>query len=370
MIDTSPLLGRFLLMPDLTILSPSEQVAAHLREELLRGRWEETMPGGPALAAELKIDKKTVEAALRLLEEERLLVAQGAGRPRRIELPAKLAAPGLRVAILNYEPLAQAEAKVFMLKQKLIDKGHTAFFAAKSQMELGFNVAKIARLAQQTVADAWIVHSGSRDVLSWFSEQETPVFAMFGRRSSLPLAGVGPDHPAASRAATRRLIELGHRRIVVLARESQRAGGPGAAERAIFEEMEAHGVPTGRYNLPDWNDSAEGLRRMLDELFRLTPPTALIIDEPFLFHAAREHLWRRGICAPEQVSLICSEPDPTFAWLTPSVAHMSHDLNLVDRCILRWTHNIARGRDDRRQILTEAEFIDGGTVGRVPVNKP
>lgn len=353
-------------MPDLTILSPSEQVAAHLRGELLRGRWGETMPGGPTLAAELGIDKKTVEAGLRLLEEEHLLIPQGAGRPRRIKLPANVAPPSLRVAILNYEPLAQIERREFLLMQQLINEGHTVFFAAKSQMELRFDVARIARLAKQTPADAWIVHSGSRNVLAWFAEQETPVFAMFGRRSRLPIAGAGPDHAAACRAATRRLIELGHRRIVVLARESQRQGGPGAAERAIFEEMESHRLPTGSYNLPDWEDSPADFRRVIDELFRMTPPTALIIDEPFLFHAAKEHLMRRGVVSPEHVSLICSEPDPTFAWLTPSVAHMSHDRNLVERCIVRWANNIARGRVDRRQTLTKAEFIEGGTVGPAP----
>jgi DNA-binding LacI/PurR family transcriptional regulator len=356
-------------MPHFTILSPSEQVAAHLRGELLRGRWGETMPGGPTLAAALGVDKKTAEAALGLLEEERLLVPQGVGRPRRIDLPANATPQSLRVAILNYEPLAQVEARVFLLKQKLIDEGHTVFFAAKSQIELRFDVDRIARLVEQTPADAWIIHSGSRNVLAWFAEREAPVFAMFGRRSRLAIAGVGPDLAAAGRAATRRLIELGHRRIVVLARQSQRAGGPGAADRAIFEEMAAHGLATGPYNLPEWEDSPEDFRRVIDELFRLTPPTALIIDEPFLLHAAKEHLGRRGISAPEHVSLICSVPDPTFAWLTPSVAHMSHDREPIERCIVRWANNIAHGRDDRRQILTKAEFIEGGTIGPAPMGK-
>jgi DNA-binding LacI/PurR family transcriptional regulator len=317
------------------------------------------------LAAELRVDKKTVEAALGLLEQDHLLIPQGPGRPRRIELPKGVAPPALRIAILNYEPLAQVEGRVFLLKQRLIEEGHTVFFAAKSQMELRFEVAKIARIVKQTPADAWIVHSGSRDVLGWFTEQETPVFAMFGRRSSLPIAGVGPDLANACRTAVRRLIELGHRRIVVLARESQRVGGPGAVERAIFEEMERHGVPTSSYNLPDWRDCSADLRRVLDESFRFTPPTALIIDEPFLFHAVKEHLERRGVLAPEHVSLICSEPDPTFAWLTPSVAHITHDRDLIDRRILRWANNIARGRDDRHQTLTKAGFVAGGSIGQV-----
>ena len=77
-------------MHELTILSPSEQVAAYMRKELLRGRWIGTMPGGPALAAELGIDGKTVWAAMGLLENEGLLVAQGAGRPRKIAGKKKL----------------------------------------------------------------------------------------------------------------------------------------------------------------------------------------------------------------------------------------------------------------------------------------
>ena len=42
-------------MPEFAILTPSAQVAAHLRGELLRGRWSGTMPGVPALAAELSV---------------------------------------------------------------------------------------------------------------------------------------------------------------------------------------------------------------------------------------------------------------------------------------------------------------------------
>jgi hypothetical protein len=39
--------------------------------------------------------------------------------------------------------------------------------------------------------------------------------------------------------------------------------------------------------------------------FQHTPPTALIINESLLFIAAQQHLARRGIAAPENISLIC-----------------------------------------------------------------
>ena len=71
-------------MPPLRILSPSEQVADHLKGELLRGRWMNSIPGVPSLAAEMGVNRKTVDAALRQLDSEGVLIPQGAGRKRLI----------------------------------------------------------------------------------------------------------------------------------------------------------------------------------------------------------------------------------------------------------------------------------------------
>lgn len=66
-------------MSTIRFLSITEQVAVHLRGELLRGRWSGVMPGKHHLAEELGVNNKTVESALRQLEAEGLLVAQGGG---------------------------------------------------------------------------------------------------------------------------------------------------------------------------------------------------------------------------------------------------------------------------------------------------
>ena len=50
----------------------------------------------------------------------------------------------------------------------------------------------------------------------------------------------------------------------------------------------------------------------------------------------------------------------------PSVAHIRWDYRPVLRRIVRWTNNIARGKEDRRQTSTKAEFVEGGTVGLAP----
>ena len=95
----------------------------------------------------------------------------------------------------------------------------------------------------------------------------------------------------------------------------------------------------------------------------LTPPTALILDEAFQFHASHHHLSQRGLKIPQDVSLICTDDDPGFAWCHPAVSHIRWDTRPVVRRVVRWTSNVARGKDDRRQTLSKAEFAEGGTIG-------
>jgi DNA-binding transcriptional MocR family regulator len=61
--------------------------------------------------------------------------------------------------------------------------------------------------------------------------------------------------------------------------------------------------------------------------------------------------------------LVGTDSDRSFAWCRPTVAHIRWDSGPVLRRVVRWAANIGRGREDRRQTLVKAEFVDGGTVG-------
>jgi DNA-binding LacI/PurR family transcriptional regulator len=189
--------------------------------------------------------------------------------------------------------------------------------------------------------------------------------ALFGRRNRIAMASVGPDKSPAYREVVQRLVELGHRRIVLLSRQERRKPAPGLLENSFLEELGMLEIPTGPYNLPDWEESRAGLLRCLDSLLQATPPTALLIDEPALFTAAQQHLARRGILAPEDISLVCTDHSPTFDWCEPSIAHISWDERPVMRRVVCWANNVSRGRRDFRKTFTESEFIPGGTIGPV-----
>ena len=339
-----------------------------LREGMVTGRWRDTLPGRYRLAKELGVNHKTVEEAVKRLEAEGLLQNQGDRKKRKIVIrdrPSKTRA--LRVKILSYDRDDSALGFNSALMDRLNRMGFAATYSVKSLTDLRMDVLRVARWVKKTEADAWIVYSASREVLEWFSQQSVPALALFGRFTGLPIACASPRVVPSMQKSVRRLHELGHRRIVLLAGESRRKPYPALFEQKFLEQLDSLGLSTGTYNLPDWENHADGLRGCLNSLFRVTPPTALICGETRIFMAAYQHLSRRGIHAPEHVSLICSDPDPAFQWLSPSVAHYSWSQDAVMGRVARWLKNVAAGKEDRRQELFEGEFVEGGTIGPAPV---
>ena len=361
-------------MQPIRLLSVVEQTAEHLRKGLLAGRWCGTLPGVMQLASEFDVHPRRVRAALKQLEAEGWLASQGLGRSRRIATPvgmAKASPRKLRVAILRHDPpLAdnlQTSVVLLEIMQSLEAAGHDASLCRKSLLELKHDVRRSISQLAATLADAWVVEAGSRPLLEWCATQSTPCLALYGRTDGLPLASTGPDAVTAYRTATRHLLELGHRRIVVIVRAGGRKPTPGICERTFLEELRSHGVPTGPYNLPDWEETPQGFHHLLEALFQHTPPTALIIDETPRLFAAMEFLGRHRIHIPEQVSLVSTDCDATLDWCYPGIAHMRWDNARIVRRVVSWADAVRKGKPDRRTINFPVAFLPGGSTG--PVRK-
>ncbi len=189
---------------------------------------------------------------------------------------------------------------------------------------------------------------------------------MYGRFNDLPMAAVIPAKIPSLLTAVRRLIDLGHKRIVMLAREERRKPVLARPEQAFIDELEAAGIMTSEYNLPDWEETSDGLSHRLDQLFRFSPPTAMIIEEAPIFIAVRTYLADQGITAPRDISLLNDDTNLSFAWSKPAVSHIRWDYRPVVNRVVRWAKNVAAAKEDLRQIGTKSEFIEGGTIGPAP----
>ena len=355
-------------------LSISEQTTAHLRERLRSGQWGGHLPGVMRLCAEMQVSQTTLRAALCQLEAEGFITPGGRCRSRCVvPVPTGGASRrALRVGILLFDgrPEGQPRATslipspmLLLVQHALQAAGHEVFFADKSQTEMCHEVRNISRHIAGTPADAWIVVSGSHEVLEWFAAQPLPCLALYGRSGDLPIARTGPDKVPAYVAATRRLLEFGHRRIVLITRRPRRKPTPGTVERAFLSELEAHGIVTGDYHLPDWEETPKGFHNLLDSLCRSTPPTALIINETARVIAAMQFLASRHLDVPEHVSLVATDFDQSLAWCHPSLAHMNWSPAPIVRRIVRWAAAARLARADRRTLNFPAAFVTGGSIG-------
>lgn len=354
-------------MKNLRIRSASGQLADYLREEIRNQRWTGTMPGESWLVTNLQVGRDTVRAAMAQLEQEGLLTSHGQGKRRQIVMSRDaFTARKIRVRIFLYEKQARGDIDNSSLLAQLLEAGFDAEFAAKSLKDLGMDVERVARHVKQNPADAWVVSAASREVLGWFAEQPFPALAMYGRHYGLTIAAAHLIMISGQTEAVRRLIDLGHKRIVMLTREERRKPELSRPEKVFIDQLEAAGIKTGDYNLPDWEESREGLGRLLDELYRFIPPTALFFQEAQLFIAARSHLADRGIVAPRDVSLVVADDDPSFVWSNPIPSHIRWDYRPVVRHVVRWAKNVAQGKADLRKFGAESKFVEGGTIGPVP----
>jgi DNA-binding LacI/PurR family transcriptional regulator/DNA-binding transcriptional regulator YhcF (GntR family) len=343
-----------------------EQVTEHLRTALHEGRWQGLLPGRERLAGELGVNAKTVEAALRQLEREGVLKNPGKGRRRQIVTEGNRSVAPLRIALLLSEKDDARVDFIVDIRQQLLLSGHDAFHAEQSLGDLAMNPDRISGLVSRTTADAWIVVAGSREVLEWFAAGPIPAFALFGPMSGVRMAGAGPRKAPAIAEAARTLLALGHRRIAMLVRPRRRAPVPGVPERAFLDELRAHGIPPAAYHLPDWDESPERFHAMLESIFRVTPPTALIVDESALFVAVMQFCLDRRLRVPEDLSLVCTDADPVFSWCRRSVAHIDWNRGPVLRRVFQWADQLSRGKTDLRQNGSVARFVPGETIGRVP----
>jgi DNA-binding LacI/PurR family transcriptional regulator len=326
------------------------------------------MPGGDKLARELGVGANTMEAALKMLEHEDWLVNQGRRRGRLIQPKESISiVTGMRVCILLGEPSDRYQRYMPRIIKALESESYMVSFSAKSQEELSDDVPRISRLVKETEADAWLVCSASWETLNWFAEYEKPSFALFGRPDKIKIPSVAPDKTRPLHKMLKRLVDLGHHRIVNICRPMRRIPGPGLFEREFLAELERLGISTGSYHLPDWDENIDSFHRCLDSLFRVTPPTALLIDEAVFIPPTLQYCIRAGVRIPEDFSIVCTDPVPSFAWCQPSIAHINWDSRPITKRILLWAKNVTAGREDYLKGFSKATFVEGGTIGPAKV---
>ena len=341
------------------IATAAEQVAAHLKNEILHGRWTKTMPGRDRLGKDLGIDSSTIERALRHLEEQGVIRSQGAGKRRLITLEAQKGT-SKRILIIPYEADDQyGEYLIAELTHRMRASGHKPSFSDKSLVALNHDPKKVAAMMRAHPHDACIIVAGSHPVLQMAAESPTPCFALFGRMRDVKIAGTGPKKAPAIRQAVNTLYRHGHRRIVMLSKAETMEEGLSGPQLTFLDALEKNNLPSGDYNLPQWDSTPAGLRKCLESLFKVTPPTAILIDEWKLHYAIQNFLNHHPGAAYRKVACISTDYHPSFKWCDPKISYIRWDPLMVCRRVMQWVDKMALGKQGTTAPSVTAKFIEG-----------
>lgn len=324
------------------------------------------MPGVHALSEELGVHHTTAAEALSQLEREGFLKGGGAGKKREILSPKNSDGIRLRVGILLYEAEDIGTEVINELLHRLNLVGHDPVVAGKSLVEIRFEVKRLGTVLREKRADVWIVLAGSLEVQEWFVERDIPIFALFGYNKVEGVTHTSPVKSPLIREIVQRLVSLKHKRIVLLIAEQLRKDSPVTLVKTFLDELELHGLSAGTYNLPEWNHEKGSLQICLKASFHVTPPTALIVDDPQLMPAVLQFLNQRKLVVPDDVSLICLDGDSSFKWMEPALSRLEADIEVSIRQAVRWVNRVAKGKDKPRKYMTKVKFIEGGTMGKAP----
>jgi DNA-binding LacI/PurR family transcriptional regulator len=206
------------------------------------------------------------------------------------------------------------------------------------------------------------------DVLEWFEQQSFVTIAWDGRPSHLELPGSGTNLVPAIREATRHLISLRHKRIAYLAPPLIRQPNGCTTGQAFLEELNMDDrAAASSYHLPEFSADPHGLENALKEMFRITPPTALIVGMHSYHLTVLSFLQQNHLRVPEDVSIIAAYMEAKLDWLVPRPARFHLQMDHIVRRIVKWIEDVMGGKRPAGVANYDAAYFSGPSVGPAPI---
>ncbi len=347
-----------------------DQAAQVLREGVDRGDWQDWLPGERRLSDELQVGRNTVRAALqRLAREGCVRIVPGQGSRVARSTPARGSRVQSVVGLLAPEPLDRLRPRqalwIDALRASLAEAGCLLKLFDGPQYFRANPEAALARLVEQEKCGCWVLVRSNRGCQRWFEQHRVPCVIAGSCHEGLRLPFVDLDHRALCRHAANTLLRLGHRRIAFLT-QVPAAAGDMMSESGFLEGAKLFPAPaeavivhhgTGKQAI------VHGVRRLMQ---RAHPPTALLVNNSYLYLTVFSILAQSGRRIPQDVSLISRDADTFLSHLDPEPACYVEDPHQFARKLARITTRLLQGvppQPPQVQLIPRLEV--GASLARV-----
>jgi len=354
----------------------ADQVAQAVENEIAAQRWREWLPSERSLQRSLNVSRQTVRAALaRLVARRRIAVEPYSGY--RILPPktrAATAAPARELGLICPEPVYRMPPRFVQVLD--IFRSHCAEAGLNLEVLEGQRFMRtdpgrlMPRLLRTHPKACWILVLASRRMQEWFDDSGEPAVVYGNVYPGLSLNGIGINYHACIRHAAALLLAKGHRRIALVAYDTQRAGEQDSV-RGFREAFGSHRGETAVPIVMERPDSdADALCRQLDGVLRAPQrPTAFVVSHTHHYATVATHLASRGLRVPDDVSLICRSEDPFLQFMRPRPAFYRANMEVAARLLFdRVRATIAGTAKPGDQRLLMPELVPGGSVAPPPAN--
>ncbi|MBC7579217.1 MAG: LacI family DNA-binding transcriptional regulator [Tardiphaga sp.] len=233
----------------------------------------------------------------------------------------------------------------------------------------------LATLADHRVDGLIVVPTGKNGAqLTALDAGDVPIVCMIRRDEDTNLETVLADDPQGAYVGTRYLIGLGHRRIaLVVGRQDTTSGRERLAgyNRALREAGIAPDEALIHIGHFEPETGAVACRKLLDLAER---PSAIFVANHESVLGVLQVTAERGLTIPDDLSLLCYEDTPWFAWHRPAISIVdsgARDLaNLaVDRLLHRIEARAVRA-DGAREYRVGARLVTRDSCRALPACEP
>ncbi|AWI09527.1 substrate-binding domain-containing protein [Ereboglobus luteus] len=352
------------------------QTATILRKQIAQGAWTEWLPGERELGETLQVSRYTVRAALAQLRKDGVIATEkGVGNKiARRRGRGKAAIPGSNVGLLVCGEFHQLlPTHIFWIDQLrvMLDARGSRLHMVDGRAYARANPARaLKKLAQQNPHSCWILLLSSEAVQAWFQKNAIPCVVAGSTYVGIDLPCCDLDYRAACRHAADMLLRRGHRRITLLIKRSRRAGD--ILSEAGFEEAFARtAVENASPVIRHHNSTVEGVAETVRQLMtQKTPPTALLVADPFDYLTVASCLAKLGLDVPRDVSVISRDGESCYHYMLPRPSCYAANMRLFARALLgAITPALSGGQLAVRVHYLMPEFTEGASVLSLSVKK-
>jgi DNA-binding LacI/PurR family transcriptional regulator len=353
------------------------QVAARIAAEIEKGTWDGWLPGERNLATTLQIGRKTLRKALAHLQRDGALATEH-GRGHRIVTNRKIkrsaasrdAKTEISVGLLTPDPLETLRPYTALwvdeLRTLLFENGVRLVPFAGHRFFTGRPEKALERLVAQNPQRCWVLAHSNKHVQQWFHDRRIPCIIAGSSHPGLPLPNVDLDFFAVCRHAAGSMLRLGHRRVGLFIKQSDRAGDL-ESERGFEDGVRSSPHRDGEPLIVHHDGTVDGAYRALGRLFSAaTPPTALLIAQSTFYLTTITFLADRGLRVPKDVSLMSREDETFLSYLRPTPARYACNPKTYAKRLLFQLQLAFDGETGAHTIhRIEPKFLPGASLSAV-----